>query len=89
VANVTEIEPRLSRPQTSRANSPRDDIELVSAAPLISSPCPCAVSKFVPMGTNGSVIVWDLETVPDIGGPEAPSDQRATRLPRQPSRIAG
>jgi hypothetical protein len=32
------------------------------------SPGPCVVSKFDPMGMNGSVIVWDLETVPDIGG---------------------
>jgi hypothetical protein len=28
----------------------------------------CAVSKCDAMGMNGSVIVWDLETVPDIGG---------------------
>ena len=35
------------------------------------SPRPRAVvSKFDPMGKNGSVIVWDLETVPDIGGDE-------------------
>ena len=36
-----------------------------------STPPPArVVSKFDPMGKNGSVIVWDLETVPDIGGDE-------------------
>jgi 3'-5' exonuclease len=38
------------------------------------SPRPCAVSEFDAMGTNGSVIVWDLETVPDIAGFAAAND---------------
>ena len=32
------------------------------------------MSEFDAMGTNGSVIVWDLETVPDIAGFAAAND---------------
>ena len=38
------------------------------------SPRRYAVSEFDAMGTNGSVIVWDLETVPDIAGFAAAND---------------